>query len=86
MCFLQKIEFEFEPLRSLLILILFLPLCYALSQKFLTAKLLRALGLFNLHLISVPFLGRLIVGCLHLFEILYPYLKEFLLQGFLLTV
>ena len=79
MGFLQKVEFEFEPLRSLLILVLLLPLGNALSQKFLTAKLFRALDLLNLHLVVVPFLGSLIVSGLHLFEILDLNLEKFLL-------
>ena len=34
----------------------------------------------------MPFLGGIIIGGLHLFEILNAYLKESLLQGFLLAV
>ena len=86
MRFFQQVEFELHTLTGLLILIPLLPLRDALSQKFLTAQLLRALGLFNLHLIVVPFLGSLIVGRLHLFKIFHPYLKEFLLQCLLLAV
>ena len=71
---------------GLAVFILFLPLGHTLRKQFLTAKLLRTLCLFNLHLIVVPFLGSLIVCGLHLSEIFQPYLKKFLLQGFLPAV
>ena len=85
-CLKQQFFFEVIALLGFEIFILLLPLGHTLCEKFLTAQLLRGLGLFNLHLIVVPFLGGIIIGGLHLFEILNAYLKESLLQGFLLAV
>ena len=55
-CLKQQFFFEVIALLGFEIFILLLPLGHTLCEKFLTAQLLRGLGLFNLHLIVVPFL------------------------------
>ena len=55
-CLKQQFFFEVIALLGFEIFILLLPLGHTLCEKFLTAQLLRGLGLFNLHLIVVVFL------------------------------
>ena len=85
-CFEQQVHFEGIALPGLAVFILLAPFGHTLGEQFLTAQLLRSLGLFNLHLVAVPFLRSLVVGGLHLFEVFDAYIEKPLLQGFLLLV